>query len=168
MAQRSAGYCVYCDRLVVRTESGTCPKGHPAEGVSGRILLTDGEETPRLPPFNVAAFALPFIWGPAHGQWTGAVFLPLWLFTDSIVRTSTRSPAGVAGAVFAVGVTLMMAAWFGKRANGLAWRRVADTRSVPQYARIQRRWALVAVPVALVLVAGAVYYDVALTTGTGM
>lgn len=165
---RTAGYCVGCDRLVVRTESGACPEGHPAEAVSGFIMLADTQEIPRLARFNLAAFLLPFIWGPAHGQWAGMIFLPLWLFTDSIIRSAAASPAGIAGSAFAVAGTLIVSAWFGKRANGLGWRRVADRVSVHDFMRVQRLWAIVAVPVAVALVAGAAYYDIAIAPTRGM
>ncbi len=43
-----------------------------------------------LPRFNLAAFLMPPIWGPAHGQWVGALFLPIWLFADSAIASAVR------------------------------------------------------------------------------
>ncbi len=166
---RQAGYCVHCDRIVERVSDGSCPAGHPAAGIAGRIVLGDGEQTPALPRFNVAAFLLPMLWGPVHGQWVGVVFLPLWVFTDSIVRSA--SSLGVGGRIaagFAVLATLAMAGWFGKRANGVGWRRVCDRVSVARYAQRQRVWAVVSVPVAALLVGSVVYFNVVVLPTRGM
>lgn len=169
MEMRTAGYCVFCDRIVQRAPDGACPAGHPAEGVAGRIALADGEDPPQLPRFNIAAFLLPMIWGPAHGQWAGAIFLPLWLFADSIVRSASgQGVAGGVGATFALSATVAMAAWFGKRANGVAWRRVCDRVSVEEFSRRQRVWAIVSVPLAALLLGAAVYFNVVVLPSRGM
>ncbi|MDZ4168621.1 MAG: viscotoxin-A3 [Coriobacteriia bacterium] len=156
---RTAGYCVLCDRIVERLANGTCAAGHPAEAISGRIVLTGEEPVPQLPRFNLAAFLLPPVWGPAHGLWAGAIFLPLLLFADSILRSTGRGAFAVGGALFVIVATLAMMAWFAKRANGLAWRRVSDRVSVAEYVRRERLWAAVAVPTAAVLLGAALYFD---------
>lgn len=159
---RVAGYCVHCDRIVERRADGSCPNGHPSNGVAGRVVLAVGEPVPALPRFNVAAFLLPPIWGPAHGQWAGAIFLPLWLFADSTLRTAGHNTETmVAGAVVSAG-TLGAMAWFGKRANGLAWRSRWATVTVAEYVNRERAWAMVAVPVAAALFSAAVYFDMAM------
>ena len=156
-----AGYCAYCDRIVVREADGSCPEGHPAEGVAGRIVLVDGEEPEQLPRFNVAAFLLPFIWGPAHEQWVGAVFLPIWLFLDSIVATAGKGgvPTTIA-AVMVVTLTLAFQAFFAKRANGVAFRRVIGRMTVSDFARRQRAWAWGAAPAAALMIAWMVWFRV--------
>lgn len=158
---RTAGYCVYCDRIVVRNADGSCPEGHPAEGVAGRITLVDDDPVPVLPRFNIAAFVLPIIWGPANGQWIGAIFLPIWLFMDSIISTANTGgiPTQIAAPVVVV-LTLAFQAYFAKRANGVAFRRVCGRVSVEQYKRQQRIWAIACVPVAAALLAWAVWYSV--------
>lgn len=156
---RVAGYCVYCDRIVERRADGSCPNGHPARWVAGRVVLAAEEAAPVLPRFNLAAFLLPPIWGPAHGQWAGAIFLPLWMFADSTLRTAGENTATMVAAVVVSVGTLAAMAWFGKRANGLAWRRRWETVSVTDYVRRERVWAIAAAPVAAVLVSAAAYYD---------
>lgn len=164
-----AGYCVFCNRIVVRGEDGSCDAGHPAEGIAGSIVLDDGQRPPVLPRFNLAAFLLPMIWGPAHGQWAGAVFLPLWLFADSIVRSAAAmGTAGRIAAAGAVAVTVAMAAWFARRADGLGWRRVCDRVSVEEWAARQRAWAVVSVPVAAALLGAAVYFNTVVLPARGM
>lgn len=159
---RVAGYCAWCDRIVERADDGSCPKGHPAETIAGRVVLGPREPVPVLRRFNIAAFLIPPIWGPAHGQWVGAVFLPMWLFVDSIIGTAGAGGAATRGAAAVVVVlTLAFEAFFALRANGLAWRRVAGTVTVADYAKRQRLWALASVPVSAAMIAWAVWYHVA-------
>jgi hypothetical protein len=156
---REAGYCVLCDQIVERTQDGGCPQGHPADGITGRIVLIDDDPVPQLPAFNWAAFVLPFIWGPAHEQWIGAIFLPIWLFADSIIGTASKG--GVVGELAATAVfalTLLFQWWFAKRANGLAFRQVIGRLSAERFVRRQRIWTIVSVPVAAVLVTWAVWF----------
>ena len=159
--ERTAGYCVVCDHIVERLPDGSCPSGHVREAVTGRIVLADNEPVPRLPRFNIAAFVMPPIWGPAHGQWVGALFLPIWLFMDSIIGTANSGgvPTLVA-APTVVAITLAFQAYFAKRANGVAYRAVCDRMTVDEFARRQRWWAVGCVPAAIALVAWAAYFDV--------
>jgi len=165
LPMRSAGYCVLCDRIVERGTDGQCSRrpDHPARALGGTIVLSDTDPVPQLPRFNFGAFLVPPIWGPAHGQWAGAIFLPVWLFMDSVVGSAIgRGSGAAAGAVVIVTLTLGAQAWFAKRANGLAWRRVSDTVSIAKYARRERIWALALVPVAIAAVGWAVYFRLVL------
>jgi len=162
---RVAGYCVLCDRIVERRPDGRCGRDpeHPATAISGRIVLGADEPLPALPRFNIAAFLVPPLWGPAHRQWAGAIFLPMWLFMDSVVASAQGRGVGVAvGATVVVCATLAAQVWFAKRANGLAWRRVATTDSVEEYVRRQRVWVVVSIPVFALLMGWGVYYRLVL------
>ncbi len=167
-AVRTAGYCVVCDRIVERGDDGACPKGHPAAAVTGQVVLGPGETVPVLPRFNLAAFLLPPIWGPAHGQWAGAIFLPLWLFADSVFRTAGQGSATMVAAVVVGVSTLAAMAWFAKRANGLAWRSRWRDLSVEAYLRRERVWTAVSVPVAALLLAGALYFNLVVLPARGL
>ncbi len=163
---RSAGYCVLCDRIVERSAEGGCMRNpeHPPEALTGQIVLGVGEPLPVLPRFNVAAFLVPPVWGPANGQWAGAIFLPMWLFMDSVIASASgRGGAVVGGATLVVAATIGAQAWFGKRANGLAWRRVSDRMSVDEFSKRQRLWAVASVPLFLLLFGWGVYYRIALS-----
>lgn len=162
---RSAGYCVVCDRIVEVASDGGCTANpsHPVAGISGIVRLSADEPVPVLPSFNWAAFLVPPVWGPAHGQWAGVIFLPIWLFADSAVASaSQRGGAATVGAAVIVVLTAAAQAWFGKRANGLAWRHVAGRTSIEQFAAAQRRWAIAMVPVAALMFAWATYYQLTL------
>ncbi len=160
---RQVGYCVVCDRMVERCDDGSCPSGHPKEALFGRMMLEAGETLPQLPRFNLGAFLVPFLWGPGHHQWVGAFFLPIWLFTDSIIRTALGGPAAlkVASAVVVI-VTVAFEAHFATRANGMAWRRVADRMTLDEFVRRERLWAYAMIPLFVLFIGWAVWFDIAL------
>ena len=162
---RVAGYCAYCDRIVERSADGSCPHGHPAEAVCGKVVLGPTEPVPVLPRFNLAAFLIAPIWGPAHGQWVGVVFLPIWLFVDSIISSAGAGGIGtrITSAVVVV-LTLAFQAVFAMRGNGLAWRRVAERVSVAQYVRQQRWWAIASVPAAAFVIGWAIWFHLVYQT----
>lgn len=156
---RIAGYCVACDRVIVRRDDGSCPEGHPPAAVCGRIVLEDAEEPPSLPRFNIAAFLVPPVWGPANGQWAGAIFLPMWLFADSSVAAAFgRAPVFAIVATFVVAATVAAQAFFALRANGLAYRRVCTRVSIAEFTARQRTWVYAAVPLATLLYGWGLYY----------
>lgn len=165
---RTVGYCVMCDRIVERADGGSCPCGHPASAVAGRVVLADEDPVPSLPRFNIAAFLLPPVWGPAHGQWAGAIFLPMWMFADSTLRTAGENAATMIAAVVVSVGTLAAMYWFGKRGNGLAWRRQWERVTVAEYVRRERLWAFVSVPVAACLFAAALYFDLVVLPARGL
>lgn len=153
---------MHCDRIVEREPDGSCPSGHPADAVSGRIALFEDDPVPQLPRFNLSAFLLPFIWGPAHEQWVGAAFLPIWLFLDSIVGTANKGGVpGAVGAFVVVTVTLTFQAFFAKRANGVAYRRVMADTTVDEFRRRERIWTLASLPAAALLAAWVIWFHIA-------
>jgi hypothetical protein len=150
-----------CDRIVERAPDGSCAQaGQPAEVVYGQIPLGASEALPCLPRFNVAAFLVPFIWGPAHGQWAGLFFLPIWLFVDNTIR-SAREVGGVLvwASALVVAATLAFQFYFALRANGLAYRRVCDQLSVEAFVRRERFWAVGGIVAFLLAAAWVVAYE---------
>ncbi len=157
---RQIGYCALCDKMVERCTDDTCPAGHPEDAMFGRIILDQGEPVPQLPRFNLGAFLVPFIWGPGHGQWVGALFLPIWLFMDSIIVSAISGPTALKfAAAFVVVATVAFEAHFAKTANGMAWRRVHKKMTVEEFVRRERAWTLAMVPLFVLFVAWAVYFD---------
>ncbi len=158
---RQIGYCALCDKMVERCDDNTCPSGHPEDAVFGRIVIEADEPIPQLPGFNLGAFLVPFIWGPGHGQWVGAFFLPIWLFMDSIIRSAVDGPVAlkVAAAVVVV-ATVAFEAHFARTANGMAWRRVHTTTTVEEFVRRERAWTWAMIPLFVLFVSWAVWFDV--------
>lgn len=161
---RTAGYCVLCDALVERRPDGTCPAGHPEQAFTGRIVLDDDQAVPSLPRFNLAAFLIPPIWGPGHGVWIGAIFLPIWLFADSVIVSAARfgGRGQWIGAAIVLSATVAFEYFFARRANGVAFRRVMHKTTAEEFVRRQRKWALVAIPVAIMLLGWGLYFDLVL------
>lgn len=127
--------------------------------VEGRTQLGSGDPLPALPRFSWAAFALPPVWGPAHGQWAGAAFLPIWLFLDNIVLAAMSRGVGLkVAAVLVLLATLGFQLFFAKRANGQAWRRVCDHESIGSFIAAQRRWAMLCVPLGVALLLWALWF----------
>ncbi len=160
---RHIGLCVECGQLVERQPDGSCPAGHDPRLISGSLLLYDDEPLPVLPRFNLAAFFLPIIWGPAHGQWAGAFFLPIWLFADSSIAAAAERGGWlwiVAAAVMAG--TLGFGAFFARKGNAVAYRRVMGRMTVQEYTRRERIWAWICVPAGIALISWGLYFDLVL------
>lgn len=151
-----------CNRMVERLNDDGCAQGHPAEAITGRIPLDEGEPVPQLARYNLAALLIPPIWGPAHGQWAGVVFLPIWLFADSIVASASAGPIAAAVAVIVVLATAAFQVVFARRANGMAYRRIWESTTIEQFARVQRRWSYFAVPMGALMLGWAVWYRLVL------
>jgi hypothetical protein len=148
--------------MVEVAADGGCPEGHPPAAISGVIALGHAEPVPTLPKFNFAAFALPPVWGPAHGQWVGVLFLPIWIFADNVASTIGRGNIALAGVLVVLPATFAFQAYFAKRANGLAWRRVAGRLTIEEFTRRERLWAYACVPVGMALLGWALYYRLVL------
>lgn len=160
---RSAGYCVMCDAIVERTAGGSCAAGHSAEAIAGQIVLPHDEPIPVLPRFNLAAFLIPPIWGPAHGQWVGAFFLPIWLFADSAIVAAVRYGGALwIPAALVIAGTLAFEYFFARRGNGVAFRRVMHKMTAEEFAARQRTWAFVAIPITVALIGWGLYFDLVL------
>lgn len=130
----------------------------PAHGTAGVAAAAL-----RMPAFNLAAFLIPPIWGPAHGQWAGAVFLPLWLFVDSIVASAIGRGIGMGIASgFVVAMTLAMQAWFARNGYALAWRHNAGRLEPQRFLRRQRMWGIVGVVLTPLMFAWATYFHLVL------
>ena len=117
-----------------------------------------------IPRFNLAAFLLPPIWGPAHGNWITILFYPLWIFVDNCIYSAyvMRTPGAIAIAVVMV-VALAVATWmYAMVAGPMAAHRTAEM-GVPKekYIRRQRIWAVVSIVVAALMLGFATYYNLA-------
>ena len=124
-----------------------------------------------LPRFNVAAFLLPPIWGPAHGIWPTILFYPIWLFADNMFYAaySAPSPLSIAGALF-VFITLTAGTIaFAIISQPLAAHR-AENMGVSRetYLRRQKRWAVGCAIAGAIMIALATYYNVANRPTMGM
>jgi hypothetical protein len=162
---RTMGLCMVCDRFVERTADGSCAAGHPAGLVYGSVVVAPGEPTPRMPPFNLAAFLIPPVWGLWYRQWFGLFFLALWFLALRAVELSVGKGIGfeTVAALIVLG-TLAFQFFFGRRGNALAWRRMCGRQTLAHFIRDQRWWAIGSM---VVVVGSGVWLAIRLTGGLG-
>lgn len=115
-----------------------------------------------LPRFNVAAFLMPPIWGPAHGLWVTILYYPLWLFMDNLLYATYTDPTplSIFFAVTATIVLLGLTIAFAIVSQPLAAHRAQEHGVSRQtYLKRQRIWAVVCAVIAAVMIGLATYYN---------
>lgn len=116
-----------------------------------------------LPRFNIGAFFLPPIWGPAHGIWITVLYYPAWLFLDNMLYTAYANPTTI-NAVLAVSILaiyIAVTAAFAILSQPYAAHRAEDMgKTREQYLKSERIWAVVCILVGLLMIAFASYYNV--------
>lgn len=115
-----------------------------------------------LPRFNIGAFLLPPIWGPAHGFWVTILYYPAWLFIDNLLYATSQSPTPLAlgAAVTAVLGYIAITVAFSIVSQPMAAHRAQD-RGVSRatYLKRQRWWAIGCAIGAVVMLALATAYN---------
>ena len=134
-------------------------------GLTAEEVAREDEFMAGIPRFNLAAFLLPPIWGPAHGNWITILYYPLWVFVDNCIYSAytMRTAGSIAIAVVMV-VALAAATWmFAMVAGPMAAHRAAERGiSKETYIKRQRIWAVVCVILAALMLGFATYYNLAL------
>lgn len=117
-----------------------------------------------LPRFNVAAFLLPPVWGPANGFWVTFLYYPAWLFTDNIIYAAYSSPSAmsIAVAVLAALTVLLVSVAFSLVSQPIAAHRAAERGvSRERYLGRQRIWAWASILIACAMLSFATWYNLA-------
>lgn len=121
-----------------------------------------------LPRFNIGAFLMPPIWGPAHGFWITILFYPAWLVLDNLFYAAYTDPTpmsvilSVVAGLFCLAITIA----FAIVSQPIAAHRAEDKGvSRTTYLKRQRIWAVVCALIALVMVALATYYNLIIRPG---
>lgn len=115
-----------------------------------------------VPRFNVAAFLMPPIWGPAHGIWATIVFYPLWILADTafVNALQHRTPLAIVVGVLVFVLMTALTAAFAVVSQPFALRRALSLGvSKETYLRRQCIWAAVSVIVGAVALIVATYYN---------
>ncbi|MBR3257911.1 MAG: viscotoxin-A3 [Eggerthellaceae bacterium] len=118
-----------------------------------------------IPRFNLAAFLMPPIWGPAHGNWVTILYYPLWVFVDNCIYSAyTMRTAGTIAIAVVMVLSLAAATWmFAMVAGPMAAHRAAERGiSKETYVRRQKIWAVVCIVIAVLMLGFATYYNLAL------
>lgn len=115
-----------------------------------------------LPRFNVAAFLLPPVWGPAHGLWVTILYYPIWLFVDNLFYATFEDPQplSIVFTVLAFAILLGITIAFAIVSQPIAAHRAEDRGiSRATYLKRQRAWAIGCAIGAVIMLGLATYYN---------
>lgn len=118
-----------------------------------------------LPRFNIGAFLLPPIWGPAHGIWVTILYYPVWIFVDNLFYATYQSPTvlsvtlSILAFLLLLGITVAFAIVSQPFA---AHRAEAKGVSRSQYLKHEKAWAMGCVIGGVVMLSLATYYNLAI------
>ena len=117
-----------------------------------------------IPRFNIGAFFMPAIWGPAHGIWAAIIFYPLWL----IAAFEQRTVLSIAIAVIVFAITVAITVAFTLIGQPIAAHRaVSRGKTKEDYLKSQRVWAVVCVAIGVIALAAATYYNLVIRPTMG-
>lgn len=122
----------------------------------------------KLPSINWGALFMPAVWGPGHAQWLTILFYPLWIFADNCF----------VNAIFHGGIFIFFSAlvflgtaavtfFYARTVGPKAYLRVAHKMSMEDYLKRERTWAVVSVIIAVVFLAFATWYNLAIVLPAG-
>lgn len=115
-----------------------------------------------IPRFNVGAFFMPPIWGPAHGIWASIIFYPLWLVADNAFYAAFTQQTPLAIVLAAIIFVLLagLTTAFAIVGQPIAAHRAAGKgKSKEDYLKAQRIWAVACIGVGVIALAAATYYN---------
>ena len=115
-----------------------------------------------IPRFNIGAFFMPAIWGPAHGIWAAIIFYPLWLIADNTFYAAfeQRTALSIAIAVIVFAITVAITVAFTLIGQPIAAHRaVSRGKTKEDYLKSQRVWAVLCVAIGVIALAAATYYN---------
>ena len=112
-----------------------------------------------IPRFNVGAFIMPAIWGPAHGIWAAITFYAAF-------SQRTALSIAIAAIVFVVMVGITVA--FALIGQPIAAHRAASRgKTKEEYLASQRVWTVVCLVIGLIAIAAATYYNLVIRPTMG-
>ena len=117
-----------------------------------------------LPRFNLAAFLIAPIWGPAHGFWITILFYPAWVLFDNVVYTAVFEPSALSiiVAILSLALIIGVSVIFSLTAQPIAAHRAEDKGiSRERYLKRQRIWAVASVVIAIIMITLATWYNIA-------
>ena len=98
-----------------------------------------------VPKFNLGAFLLPPIWGPAHGIWVTILFYPAWILVDNLLFAMYSAPSvmSVVGGLSSLLLLVLVTVLFAVISQPYAWHRAHDRgKTKEQYLSSERKWAI--------------------------
>ena len=131
-------------------------------GLTDEQIAAEEEFLKGIPRFNLGAFVMPAIWGPAHGFWVAILYYPIWLLADNVLYNAYEQQTAFA-IVIAVLVILILIAItlaFALVSQPLAAHKAVDKgKTKEQYVARERIWTVVCVVIGIVFIAIATWYN---------
>ena len=121
-----------------------------------------------IPRFNIAAFFMPFIWGPAHGFWITILYYPILLLADDMLYEAytQQTVLSLVLAVVLVIILFVVSLLFAILSQPYAAHRFVDRGHTKEmYLKRQKVWAGVSVVVFVAMIVAATYYNLAIRPG---
>lgn len=139
-------------------------------GLTDEQIKQEQEFLKGIPRINIGALLVPPVWGPAHGMWATVLFYPLWLFVDNAIYAAYTE-----GTIFSIiiavllGVSIVVGTMvFSLLSQPFAAHRAAEKGiEKERYLRNERIWAIVGLALAIVVVAWASYFNIAIRPTLG-
>ena len=123
-----------------------------------------------LPFLNWGALFMAPIWGFAHGDWPAILFYPLWIFCDNLLYTAWASPSvmSVLMAVLAVAIMAVLMVGYARVSSPRSAHRAAERgKTLEEYLRTEKRWAIGMALIAIVMLIVATWYNLCVRPGLG-
>lgn len=163
---RYIGFCRDCRDFVELGSDFSCLRaGHPRERIAVALLAGADEPLPHMPALNVGALFMPALWGPVHGQWYMILFYPLWLLLDNLIYGAVHGNGMGILAGVAAAITAAFTIYYALHANAWGYVRAAADRTPAEYLRVERRWAVVFVLIAVAFLVFATWFNVFVRPG---
>lgn len=139
-------------------------------GLTDEQIKQEQEFLKGIPRINIGALLVPPVWGPAHGMWATVLFYPLWLFVDNAIYAA-YTEGTILSIIIAVllGVSIVVGTMvFSLLSQPFAAHRAAEKGiEKERYLRNERIWAIVGLALAIVVVAWASYFNIAIRPTLG-
>ncbi len=123
-----------------------------------------------LPAINIGALFMPPIWGAANGIWLAILYYPVWLLMDNLLYGAycNPEPLTVALALLAAAALAFVTVVFARAGQGYACQRALKMgKTKEEYLASQKKWAVAMVALAVVMIAAATYYNLAIRPTMG-
>ena len=158
---RLVGYCKACRQFQELDNSLKDPFRHGREDMAIIMELPKDKPLYHIPEFNWGAFLMPPIWGAGHGQVFAVVLYPAWLMVDNLLWAALHGRGNMVLAMAALLGTLAFMFFYARTANYVGYMRVITEKSPEEYVARERKWAIAMAALALVMVAFATWYNLA-------
>lgn len=131
-------------------------------GLTDEQIASEEKFMKGLPRFNIGAFLLPPIWGPAHGFWITILYYPGWLLADNLFYATyvDPTPLSVILSILVFVTLLAVTIAFAIVSQPLAAHRAEDRGvSRKDYLKRERYWAIGCAVGAVIMLSLATVYN---------